>query len=73
MPDVRSTEPLRDIREAIREREAAYVPPRPLERSAAPVGAAAPAEPAQAEPVSETDPDDSEPPAGTDGDDSSIS
>ena len=30
VPDVRSAEPMRDIREAIREREAAYVPPAPL-------------------------------------------
>jgi cytochrome c oxidase subunit 1 len=36
VPDVRSAEPLRDIREAIREREAAYVPPAPLEPSAPP-------------------------------------
>ena len=36
VPDVRSAEPLRDIREAIREREAAYVPPVPLEPSAPP-------------------------------------
>jgi heme/copper-type cytochrome/quinol oxidase subunit 1 len=44
VPDVRSAEPLRDIREAIREREAAYVAPAPLERSAQP-----PAEPVAAE------------------------
>ena len=31
VPDVRSPEPMRDIREAIREREAAYVAPAPLE------------------------------------------
>ncbi len=31
VPDVRSAEPLRDIREAIREREATFVPPEPLE------------------------------------------
>jgi heme/copper-type cytochrome/quinol oxidase subunit 1 len=30
VPDVRSPEPLRDIREAIREREATFVPPEPL-------------------------------------------
>ena len=36
VPDVRSTEPLRDIREAIREREATFVPPQPLEPSAPP-------------------------------------
>ena len=29
VPDVRSAEPLRDIREAIREREANFVPPSP--------------------------------------------
>lgn len=39
--DVRSTEPLRDIREAIREREAAYVPPASLPAS----GSAAVADP----------------------------
>lgn len=46
VPDVRSPEPLRDIREAIRAREAAYVPPPPLERTApapTPVAAAVPA------------------------------
>jgi cytochrome c oxidase subunit I len=32
IPDVRSTEPLRDIREAIRERTEAWEPPAPLER-----------------------------------------
>jgi heme/copper-type cytochrome/quinol oxidase subunit 1 len=32
IPDVRSTEPLRDIREAIRERTKAWEPPAPLER-----------------------------------------
>ena len=36
VPDVRSPEPMRDIREAIREREAAYVPPVPLEPAAPP-------------------------------------
>jgi cytochrome c oxidase subunit 1 len=36
VPDVRSAEPMRDIREAIREREAAYVPPAPLSASAPP-------------------------------------
>jgi cytochrome c oxidase subunit 1 len=36
VPDVRSDEPLRDIREAIREREASFVPPEPLEPSAPP-------------------------------------
>ena len=36
VPDVRSSEPLRDIREAIREREAAYTPPAPLPASAPP-------------------------------------
>ena len=68
VPDVRSAEPLRDIREAIREREAAYVAPAPLERSAPqrpePVRAAAP----EAQP-----PTASEPPAEAGGDDSSIS
>lgn len=36
VPDVRSAEPQRDIREAIRRREAAYEPPAPLPRSTAP-------------------------------------
>ncbi|MDQ3758490.1 MAG: cbb3-type cytochrome c oxidase subunit I, partial [Actinomycetota bacterium] len=36
VPDVRSPEPLRDIREAIREREASFVPPTPLPASAPP-------------------------------------
>ena len=36
VPDVRSAEPLRDIREAIRGREAAYVAPAPLERTTPP-------------------------------------
>jgi len=36
IPDVRSPEPLRDIREAIREREATFVPPEPLPASAPP-------------------------------------
>ena len=36
VPDVRSPEPLRDIREAIREREASFVPPQPLEPTAPP-------------------------------------
>ena len=34
VPDVRSPEPLRDIREAIREREATFVPPESLEATA---------------------------------------
>ncbi len=36
VPDVRSPEPLRDIREAIRAREATFVPPEPLPASAPP-------------------------------------
>ena len=36
VPDVRSAEPLRDIREAIREREATFVPPEPLAANAPP-------------------------------------
>jgi cytochrome c oxidase subunit 1 len=36
VPDVRSPEPLTDIREAIREREATYRPPEPLEATAPP-------------------------------------
>jgi cytochrome c oxidase subunit I len=43
VPDVRSTEPLRDIREVIREREATFVPPEPLPANAPPeVGQADP-------------------------------
>lgn len=43
VPDVRSAEPLRDIREVIREREANFVPPQPLPPSAPPeVGQADP-------------------------------
>ena len=34
VPDVRSPEPLRDVREAVRARELAYVPPAPLPASA---------------------------------------
>jgi heme/copper-type cytochrome/quinol oxidase subunit 1 len=41
VPDVRSTEPLRDIREAVRRQAAAFTPPAALE----PVGA--PDEPAE--------------------------
>ncbi len=33
VPDVRSAEPMRDIREAVRARERAYAPPKPLPRS----------------------------------------
>ena len=54
VPDVRSPEPLRDIREAVRAREAAYVPPAPLPASAPPaapqpepVGVTEAAEPAE--------------------------
>ncbi len=68
VPDVRSAEPLRDIREAIREREAAYVAPAPLERSAPPPPEPVPAAAPEAQPPAE-----SEPPAEADGDDSSIS
>ena len=70
VPDVRSPEPLRDIREAIRAREAAYVPPTPLPPSAPPatpepepvaVGeSASPDEPAS--------PEAAEPEAPSDGD-----
>jgi heme/copper-type cytochrome/quinol oxidase subunit 1 len=41
IPDVRSTEPLRDIREAVRQRTEAWQPPAPVER---PAPRAAPAE-----------------------------
>jgi heme/copper-type cytochrome/quinol oxidase subunit 1 len=73
VPDVRSPEPMRDIREAIREREAAYVPPPPLEPAAppapAPVGAAAPA---ASESATEAEPDAPER-GGGDGDNPSVS
>ena len=57
MPDVRSAEPLRDIREAIREREATFVPPEPLEPSAPPeVGVPDPGDDAgMSEEAAETD------------------
>jgi heme/copper-type cytochrome/quinol oxidase subunit 1 len=57
VPDVRSPEPLRDIREAIREREATYVPPAPLERVAPPPPPVAVSEEPQAEPPQEERPD----------------
>ena len=67
IPDVRSPEPLRDIREAIRAREAAYVPPASLPASTAPattepepVAVSEAAEPAPPEPA--------EPEAPADGD-----
>jgi cytochrome c oxidase subunit 1 len=55
VPDVRSAEPMRDIREAIREREAAYVPPAPLPASAPPAPGA-PAEPEAADGEAGDDP-----------------
>ena len=51
IPDVRSAEPLRDIREAIRERQVAYAPPAPLERAAP--APAAPVEPVEPTPEPE--------------------
>jgi heme/copper-type cytochrome/quinol oxidase subunit 1 len=72
VPDVRSAEPLRDIREAVRAREAAYVPPKPLERAAPPPPPPVPAAaPAPAGTAAGEGP--SEAPAEDDGDDSSIS
>jgi heme/copper-type cytochrome/quinol oxidase subunit 1 len=54
VPDVRSPEPMRDIREAIREREAAFVPPAALPQSApAPVAVPAGPEATAAEPAPE--------------------
>ena len=44
VPDVRSTEPLRDIREAVRQRTEAFEAPKPLEPVAAPAPAGAAAE-----------------------------
>jgi cytochrome c oxidase subunit 1 len=45
VPDVRSAEPLRDIREAVRRRTEAFTPPPPLEPAASPAAASeAPAE-----------------------------
>ncbi len=65
VPDVRSAEPLRDIREAIREREATFVPPEPLEASAPP-------EPEPEEPSAgsgfESEAEPEEPSAGSDPD-----
>ena len=62
VPDVRSGEPLRDIREAIRAREAAYVPPAPLQRTTppppAPVPAAVPETDATPEPEAEPGPEE---------------
>jgi cytochrome c oxidase subunit I len=65
VPDVRSPEPLRDIREAIREREASFVPPQPLEPTAPPeVGVPDPgneagmSEKAAAQDAPTADPDD---------------
>jgi len=49
VPDVRSTEPLHDIRESIRRRAGAFVAPAPLERVPGPAPAGAGAEP-EAEP-----------------------
>ena len=76
VPDVRSPEPLRDIREAIREREASFVPPQPLEPTAPPeVGVPDPgneagmSEEAAAQDAPTADPDDivaEEPSAGSD-------
>ncbi len=62
VPDVRSAEPLRDIREAIRDREAAFVPPPPLERAAPPPPAPEP----ESAPAGESPPAD-------DGDDPPVS
>ena len=67
IPDVRSPEPLRDIREAIRAREAAYVPPAPLPRSAAPV-ASEPEPVAVSEAAEPAPPEPDEPEAPADGD-----
>ena len=76
VPDVRSPEPLRDIREAIREREASFVPPQPLEPTAPPeVGVPDPgneagmSEKATEQDAPTADPDDivaEEPGAGSD-------
>jgi heme/copper-type cytochrome/quinol oxidase subunit 1 len=73
VPDVRSSEPLRDIREAIRAREGAYVAPAPLER-----GAPSPAAPVPAGAVAdELQPSDEGPGEGgeatAEGDDSRVS
>jgi cytochrome c oxidase subunit I len=73
VPDVRSSEPLRDIREAIRAREGAYVAPAPLERGARPPAAPVPAGGAADEPQ----PGDEGPGEGgeatAEGDDSRVS
>ncbi len=67
VPDVRSAEPLRDIREAIRERAATYEPPAPLAQAEPP-----PAEPEPPPAAPETEPEPQAPPE-PDGDDSSLS
>lgn len=59
VPDVRSAEPLRDIREAVLAREAAFVPPAPLPASAPPT--APPPEPVRV--GGSTEPDEPEAPA----------
>jgi cytochrome c oxidase subunit 1 len=63
VPDVRSPEPLRDIREAIRSREAAYVPPAPLERAAPAPATPVPAAVAAGEHEAEAGPQEPEPEA----------
>jgi len=63
IPDVRSAEPLRDIREAVRLRTESWRPPPALERPAAP-----PAEPAAAETSPAAPPSTGEaPPTGSGG------
>ena len=76
VPDVRSAEPLRDIREAIRAREAAFVPPPSFERAASPAPEVVPAATAAAEPEEEPNEQPQQRAGGPDeghGDDPSVS
>jgi cytochrome c oxidase subunit 1 len=66
VPDVRSTEPLRDIREAVRQRTDAWEAPPPLEPVGTPEPATVPADAAtgpEAEPTTEAGEDDAEDPS----------
>jgi heme/copper-type cytochrome/quinol oxidase subunit 1 len=55
VPDVRSTEPLRDIREAVRRQTGGFEAPRPLEPVATPAGARAEAAPSAGARAESTD------------------
>jgi heme/copper-type cytochrome/quinol oxidase subunit 1 len=73
VPDVRSSEPLRDIREAVRAREAAYVPPAPLERAAPPPAEPVPSGVPAERPPAAAEAEESPGPGPADDDDSSVS